>query len=186
MNGNGAPGRRSCTADFKIHVIAKWQKQRGATKGNPATVGIGISIDEINRMRTESGIAWQVLDYPLIELRLTRQDCEWVIRQAGLPVPPKSSCYFCPFHTMPVWKAMQDNESELFRKSVELEALLNERLRSLSKDPVWFSRMLMPLDKAVEVWALEQRQKAVEKHGNLTLFDQEERHSCGPYVCTAG
>ena len=49
----GAPGRRSCTADFKIRVIAKWQKENGATKENPA---ISVPICEFNStvsMKTE-------------------------------------------------------------------------------------------------------------------------------------
>jgi hypothetical protein len=42
---SGAPGTRSCTADFKIAVIGKWLKAHGASASNPATVGIGISLD---------------------------------------------------------------------------------------------------------------------------------------------
>jgi hypothetical protein len=46
---NGAPGTRSCTADFKIRVVGKWLKAHGASAENPATVGIGISTNEIMR-----------------------------------------------------------------------------------------------------------------------------------------
>lgn len=46
---NGAPGRRNCTADFKIKVIGRWLREHGATAQNPASVGIGISLDEIHR-----------------------------------------------------------------------------------------------------------------------------------------
>jgi hypothetical protein len=42
---NGAPGTRSCTADFKIKLLGRWLKAHGATAENPATVGIGISLD---------------------------------------------------------------------------------------------------------------------------------------------
>ena len=52
---NGAPGRRSCTADFKIEVVSRWQRQHGATKTNPAVAGLGISTDEIHRARTDWG-----------------------------------------------------------------------------------------------------------------------------------
>src|SRR5579859_4780651 len=30
MAGSGAPGNRACTGDFKIKVIAKWLRERGA------------------------------------------------------------------------------------------------------------------------------------------------------------
>lgn len=53
---NGAPGRRSCTANFKIRVIGRWLGHHGATKDNPAVVGIGISLDQIHRANTRAWI----------------------------------------------------------------------------------------------------------------------------------
>lgn len=168
---NGAPGNRTCTGDFKIKVLAKWHKQHGATAANPATVGIGISWDEMTRMRAESGIPWQRLDYPLIDLRLTRNDCEQIIREAGLPVPPKSSCWFCPFHSLKTWRKMRQDEPELFEKAADLERVLNERRTMLGKDPVWLTRRLVPLPQAAD------DQLAFD-------FEPEETHNCGPYTCT--
>lgn len=57
----GKPGMRTCTSDFKIQTISRWLKAQGATRDNPAQTGIGISLDEVTRMRNESGIAWQRL-----------------------------------------------------------------------------------------------------------------------------
>lgn len=34
--------------------------------------------------------------YPLHDWGWTRDDCEAAIRRTGLPVPPKSACFFCP------------------------------------------------------------------------------------------
>jgi hypothetical protein len=95
MPDTDAPGTRSCTADFKIRVIARWQRQRGATPTRPALTALGITLDEVHRARTDSGIAWQVLCYPLLERGLRRADCPGIIRGAGLPVPPKSAFWFC-------------------------------------------------------------------------------------------
>src|SRR5487761_1297550 len=50
---NGAPGTRACTSDFKIKVAAKWLREHGATKDDPAIVGMGISLDEFQRMRND-------------------------------------------------------------------------------------------------------------------------------------
>lgn len=146
---NGAPGRRSCTSDFKIAVIAKWQKQNGATKKKKAVCGLGISLDEFHRARTDSGISWQILEYPLIDLRLNRRDCAKIIDDAGLPVPPKSSCFFCPFHSPTEWQRLKREQPELFEKSVELETMLNKRRRELGKDTVFFHSALQPLSIAV-------------------------------------
>lgn len=150
MNDTGAPGTRSCTADFKIKLIAKWQKQHGARPDAQAVAGLGISLDEFQRAHSDSGIAWQVLEYPLIDLRLNRNDCVRIIQEAGLPVPPKSSCWFCPFHRMDVWQRMHDDDPALFAQAVALEQTLNARRAKLGRDPVWLTRALRPLDQAIQ------------------------------------
>lgn len=150
LEGSGAPGRRSCTSDFKIRRIAVMLRRLGATKTNPAVVGLGISLDEYQRMRTDSGDPTQTLEYPLIDLRLTRQDCVKIIEQAGLPVPPKSSCWFCPFHRIPTWQALKRNEPELFIKAVELEKILSDRSDAvLGRGKVFLTRKMIPLDQAI-------------------------------------
>lgn len=146
---NGTPGGRSCTADWKIGVIAREQKRRGATPESPAVCGLGISLDEFHRMKTDSGILWQILEYPLIDLRLTRQDCMNIIERAGLPIPPKSSCWFCPFHSLQKWREMRVKEPELFARSVEIERINNQRNTRNEKPSQWLTRMLIPLDQAV-------------------------------------
>lgn len=152
---NGAPGNRSCTADFKIRVIGKWLKQHGATADSPATVGIGISVDEIHRANNRKVEPYEHVVYPLVGvgedtgLRLTRSDCQRVIRDAGLPVPPKSSCYFCPFHRPGVWQDMARNEPAQFEKAAALEDTLNDRRRMLGKDEVFLTRFGRPLRDAI-------------------------------------
>lgn len=150
MSNTGAPGTRSCTSDFKIRRIAAWLKVNGASEAYPAITGLGISLDEYQRARTDSGIAWQTLEYPLIDLRLTRQDCINIIDRAGLPIPPKSSCWFCPFHSLTEWRRLKEHEPELFQKSADLERLINARRAGLGRDPMWLTRMLVPLDQAVQ------------------------------------
>jgi len=148
---NGAPGLRSCTADFKIRVTGKWAKQHGATAARPAVVGIGISADEIHRANTRRTEAHERVVYPLVGLgedtglRLNRADCARVIQRAGLPVPPNSRCYFCPFHRLEVWDEMARSEPDLFAKAADLEDTLNRRRDLLGKDHVFFNRLGRPL-----------------------------------------
>ncbi|MFF8500326.1 phosphoadenosine phosphosulfate reductase [Streptomyces anulatus] len=146
---NGAPGTRSCTADFKIKVIGRELKRRGATKQGPATIGIGISLDEIHRANNRRCEPHEEIVYPLLELGLRRIDCARIIREAGLPVPPKSSCWFCPFHRPETWHDMRRNEPDLFEKSCQLEELLNQRRDTLGKDHVYLTRFGRPLRQAI-------------------------------------
>lgn len=159
---NGAPGNRSCTVDFKIKVVGKWLKQHGANKDNRARTAIGISTDEIGRMSDRYREPYQVIDYPLIDLMISRSVCEQIISDAGLPVPPKSSCFFCPYHRPQTWREMRRDEPELFQKSVELERHLNTRRDAIGKDHVWFTGFNRPLDEAIheaqtplDLWAEE-------------------------------
>ena len=153
MPDTGAPGTRSCTADFKIRVVARWQREHGATPADPAVTALGITLDEIGRARSDSGTAHQRLAYPLLDLGLRRADCPQIIRRAGLPMPPKSACWFCPYHRPSEWARLQREEPALFARACDLEALLNERRRALGRDPVYLTRFGRPL---AEVFAHQQ------------------------------
>ena len=152
---NGAPGTRNCTADFKIAVTGKWVKQHGASKDHPATIGIGISLDEIHRANTRRANPYERLVYPLIGigeetgLHMTRQDCLNLIRREGIPVPPKSACWFCPFHRPSAWTDMRRDRPDLFQRAADLEALLNDRRDMLGKDHVYLTRFARPLADAI-------------------------------------
>lgn len=149
MNTSGAPGNRNCTLDFKIRPIAKELKRLGATKGDPAIVALGISVDEYQRMRSDSGIPHELLTYPLIDLRMDRSACMELIEREGLPVPGKSSCWFCPYHSISNWRKQLRDEPDLFERSAQLEETLNERRATLGKDPVWLTSRLVPLREAI-------------------------------------
>lgn len=168
---NGAPGTRSCTMDFKLRVTAKWLKAQGASPEEPARVGIGFSVDEIERANTAHVREWEIIEYPLLELGLNRNACQEITRKAGLPPAPKSACWFCPFHRPSTWREMARDEPVLFRKSVDLENLLNERRDVLGKDHVYFTRFARPLGEAI----------SAEQDG---LFDADGwGESCDDGVC---
>lgn len=148
---NGKPGRRSCTSDFKIRPIGKWLKAHGASASNPATVGIGISLDEVWRVNRRRAEPYEQPVYPLLEQDppLRRADCETIIRGAGLPVPGKSACFFCPMKRPSAFAEMRRDRPELFGKAAELEELLNQRRAALGRDPVWLTRFNRPITQAV-------------------------------------
>lgn len=155
MERSGAPGNRSCTDEFKIRVVSKEVKRRGATKERPALVGLGISLDEYRRIRAASDprspLIYRV--YPLIDLEMTRQDCLNVIAKEGLPIPPRSACWFCPFHSLEEWRRLQRETPDLFEKSCQLEEAMQARRIALGKDAVYFTdagaRERLPLQRIV-------------------------------------
>ncbi len=147
---DGPPMSRSCTADFKIKAVAKELKRRGATADHPATVALGISVDEIQRAKPtiDPKSPEQRRVYPLLDLGLHRRDCRDLIAAAGLPVPPKSACWFCPFHDVEAWRSLKRDTPDLFDASVALEA----RMSAMTSDdrPVYLTRRGVPLDEAID------------------------------------
>lgn len=132
----GAPGRRQCTARYKIEVVGRAVRARGATPDNPATVMVGISTDEFQRVNSRRSQNWEVPTYPLIDLGMSRHDCELLIADAGLPVPHKSACWFCPLQGPKGWAEKRRDEPELFARGVELERDINDKRRALGRDEV--------------------------------------------------
>lgn len=148
---NGAPGNRTCTEEYKVVIISRWLKANGAHKTTPASLGMGISIDEYQRMRTDDPRYPHIhKEYPLIDLRLSRADCATIIERGGLPIPPKSSCWFCPFKTLRQWQRLHDDTPELFDRAVILEQTINMRRALKERDAVYLSGALRPLDQAIQ------------------------------------
>ena len=143
-----APGGRKCTRDYKIRVVRKWQRQNGSSRDTPAITGLGISTDEIQRVRKSTQYDDQILEYPLIDLNMSREDCFKVIERAGLPTPPRSACFFCPFHSKGAWIDLKENRPALFAKAAELEQVILKRCEIHGKEPEYLSRFGVPLEEA--------------------------------------
>jgi hypothetical protein len=143
----GAPGNRRCTFEYKIAVIRKELKRLGASKRTPATVALGISIDEYQRVR-DSRREDVINVHPLIDLRLSRVDCQRIIEDAGLPPAPKSACWFCPFQKPAQWDQLRRTRPDLFAKAVELEDRLHAQ-QAKRGTVVWLTARNMPLAEAI-------------------------------------
>lgn len=80
----GMQGGRSCTADFKVGVAGKWLQEHGAAPENPATLYMGISLDEIERANRRKAKPYERIEYPLLDLRWRRDHCSKFIREQRL------------------------------------------------------------------------------------------------------
>lgn len=61
--------------------------------------------------------------YPLIEKwGWSRNDCVRVIQAAGLPLPGKSSCFFCPSMKKPEIAALKEQYPDLYQRALAIEA----------------------------------------------------------------
>jgi hypothetical protein len=147
---NGKPAKRICTSDWKINVVNKWMRENaGASKKSRQPIGVGISIDESHRMRSDDPerYPYTITEYPLVDMRLTRVDCRDIINKAGIPMAPKSSCWFCPFKKKLEWTEMRGTHPELFAKAIELEDIT--RKKHPEYQHVGLTPSKMPLDLAI-------------------------------------
>lgn len=143
---NGAPTNRACTFDFKIAAVDKWIKSRGITH---ATVGLGFSIDETKRannknliwmpynLNRKNKVLYKRFDFPLLELGFSRHQSIVLVEKEGLPTPPRSACWFCPFKSRGEWIEDKKHRPEIVQKAVELENTINSKRRKINKSEVY-------------------------------------------------
>jgi hypothetical protein len=165
---SGAPGNRTCTGDWKIKPIEAWIKKQGYTH---AEIALGYSADEMRRT-SEPRTSWhdEVIyahpknaqraskprklgymrkdEYPLVLARLWRDMLPSIIERAGLPVPPKSACWFCPFKSALSWRELRTGNPELFQKAIALENRMNEKRGLFGKDAMRLSSTGLALEDA--------------------------------------
>lgn len=144
---------RSCTADYKVAPILKELRERcGITRGQTETVitqWIGISYDEMQRMKL-AGNKWTQHRWPLIEKRMTRSHCKEWLKANGFPEPPRSACYYCPFHSDEEWRRLRNDDPLHFAKAVEFDKVIREKYKVNNKTmnmEVYLHSSCKPLDQ---------------------------------------
>lgn len=149
----GAPGNRRCTNVWKVEAVDRWLRDEGVER---AHIGIGFSTDEMRRVTepvwtevSKRPPLWKIREYPLIDLGMSREACRSLIKDAGLPLPPKSACWFCPYTSRSQWVEMKRRAPELFKQAVELEQRINEKRAEMERDAVYLHPALQPLAQAV-------------------------------------
>lgn len=101
---------RQCTEKYKIAPANKYCRENyGAHFKTPVGTWLGISTDEWTRMASSREKAF-LLFYPLIDYGMSRDDCEAYLRDHDYPVPVKSACIGCPYHSDEGWRDLTDAE----------------------------------------------------------------------------
>lgn len=179
LDGRPVMARRQCTSEYKLKPLG--QKEREIAGLQPGqrcsehriTTIIGISWDEAQRMK-DPLFSWIRNEYPLVDRRITRHDClEWN-RKHGFPLPPRSACIGCPFHSDTEWRELKLNDPESFDDAVEFDRRIREDEQVAARmfeGRAHLHRKLIPL-REVDFSNEEDR-------GQLNLFDQECEGMCG-------
>ena len=167
--------RRQCTKDYKIVPIRrKVRALAGLTRRrSPAAPiveqWIGISFDEIVWMKP-SFESWQVNRWPLIERAMTRRDCLRWLERHDYPIPQKSSCVGCPFHSDAEWRRLRDTDPDAWASAIEVDTAIRTGLRGI-RGEVYLHRSAVPLGDADLTTAADR--------GQLDLWPNECSGLCG-------
>jgi hypothetical protein len=105
---------RHCTDHYKIQPLRRFCIFNFPNQ--QVEFNIGISKEEEHRAKEGCGFK-----YPLVELGIDREGCKKLIVEAGLPLPIKSGCYFCPFTPSKGWLDLLKKHHDLYEKAEALE-----------------------------------------------------------------
>jgi hypothetical protein len=125
LHADGSKGRINgykCSYDFKRRQVERKVKQlcgdRGAWRTTDVEQWIGFSLDEVGRMRPHP---WMRNRWPLIELRMKRDDTIRWFTANGHPVPPRSACWFCPNSGNDRWQSLRSDHPDLFERACQID-----------------------------------------------------------------
>lgn len=131
---------RWSTRDFKVRPIHAYYRELGVH----VEQYVGIAYDEIHRMK-DSRVPFVTNLYPLVDRRISREGCVEIITRAGLKVPVKSGCFFCPFNSMDRWRWLLDVHPDLFERAIALEESSKHFPRQRLTDQVYRERATVTL-----------------------------------------
>jgi hypothetical protein len=163
-SSQGGQLRRQCTGRWKIAPMRRWLQDN--REGQPIEMWIGISTDEALRMR-DSEVKYITNRWPLIEKHMSRKDCENYLLNHGLPIPAKSACTFCPYHSTKEWRIVKAHPRD-WEEATEID-------RAIRKVRPPYDLFVHPSRKPLE----DVDFRTLEEMGQMRLWDEECTGMCG-------
>lgn len=137
---------KSCNAKWKIAPIERVMRQLAIDLDPQQDHGffqlLGFNADEGYReVRSRDRFESQGITslYPLIEEGLGRKACKELIKDHGVPVPPKSACFFCGAQSPEEWRYLRRQHPDLFYSVQLLEERSNARRRQDGLGPAYLN-----------------------------------------------
>lgn len=123
-------GLSSCALRWKAEPQEKFLNHwppalRCWAKGGRPVKMLGIDAGEAHRAKITSDSKLRFV-YPLVEWDWDRSDCVAAIKRAGMSVPLKSACFFCPSSTKPEVIEMAKTHPDLMDRALRVEAVALE------------------------------------------------------------
>lgn len=137
-----AYGFKGCSHKYKIEPQDKYCNNHEGCRqtwdtGKKIVKFIGYDADEHHRAKIPEDKKY-VYEYPLVDWDWGRDECIEAIHKAGLPIPGKSACFFCPASKPTEIKQLQEQYPNLAARALQMES--NAELTSvkgLGRDWPW-------------------------------------------------
>ncbi|HEV2345805.1 MAG TPA: hypothetical protein VGS97_17025 [Actinocrinis sp.] len=204
-NTDGSRGmlRRQCTSTYKIKILlAEARRQLGAEtlpggragrtkRGRYLEQWIGISTDEFTRAK-DSGVSYARNIFPLLDLGMSRTDCERYLAEHGFQAVSRSACVGCPYTSDKGWRTLRDQHPGQWAQAVAFDKAIRSGSARATANGVplrgqaYLHPSLRPLDEApIDPPHVDR------KYRRLRLVDTSERwkgdpDGCSPWACRSG
>jgi len=122
-----AYGFKTCSQKYKMQPQEKWLNNSEQAKvvwkvGGKVHRYIGYEFSERRRWAKAPLEDDKCINhYPLVEWEWSRPECIDAIKRMRLPLPGKSSCFFCPASTKPEIDALKNTYPLLFQRALAME-----------------------------------------------------------------
>ena len=113
-------GFGGCSQKWKRYPMDKWVLANVSKDGERVVRLIGIHAGETRRGKIPDD-AYFTYRYPLREWGWYQADCIVAHERAGIPLPEKSACFFCPAMRKPEIIRLAKQHPDLFERAVYLE-----------------------------------------------------------------
>lgn len=107
-------GFKTCSEVWKRRPFIRYCNQYNLW---PVTTFKGYDAGEPTRLKPDRE-ARETMIFPLVEADMDRDDCKNMILRHGLPLPPKSACFFCPSSSP---EDVRNLPPDLLAKAIEME-----------------------------------------------------------------
>lgn len=196
-DGSEGMGRRQCTSEYKLAPIGRKVREllgaaapdyRRVPKGRRAEQWIGFSTDEIHRVSDSDGVSYITKRYPLLDLGMSRKDCERWLKARGWGDTAKSACIGCPYHGNAQWRDLRDNHPVEWADAVAFdEAIRKGGARGLPLNGEAFlhrSRVPLSIAPINRVTRREWGDRSPDIFDALAELGDPD--GCSPYGCRSG
>jgi hypothetical protein len=137
--GGGRLFGRICTGDYKVKPIRSKIREMSS---NHCEMIRGISFDEKRRAKP-SDAQWLTHTHPLCDMQMTRDDCKKWVSSKGYPIPPRSSCVYCPNRCNVELEKMKNTSPKDWEGACRMDSLM--RRLPLSEKESFVHRSCTPL-----------------------------------------